>query len=866
VRIILIVYVFLCRSVYAQKVFEGKVTHEQKEPLSGVTITLKKMAQGPVLAFARTNAQGYYKMTYRGSADSLKIFAQAMAYGEQHQEVTAGKNTYDFTLRPSSRHLEEILVRPPVSRRNDTLSYDVDYFTRAGDRTLADVMKRIPGLEVSRSGQITYQGNPIEKYYIEGLDLLGGRYGLANNNLPAAKVDRVEVLENHQSVRMLEGMQQSHRTSLNIRLKNKYTTTIPVVTGAGVWPVTGLAEFLPMVFSPQKQFIGGFKANNTGKDITLDGLQHNSPLDLLAAQLEQARTDIRRVNPPAIDPDRYRFNTSAYGTINSLYRFRKDLQLRLNTGYMHDEQNREGHSKTTYNLYEGAVIFSEENETRQRNRQFQAGAELSENSSGRFFKNELKISTDHKDGQGDLLTQNAHLDQKAKNRLRNFSNDFSYLAKAGTQLVQVSSAVSYKNNPQSLRILNSGYAFPFSENVKEVLQEVYDKKLHADLMLQAYRKIGGLNYTLKTGGELKHQQMDSYLSADSTGYYRNDLHWKESNLLIDPQIERNRDNLRLKINLPLAYRSFHIKDDLYGLNRTITRLPFEPSFFLRYSTRKDWEFHTHLSRSYRFGSIENMYMGFVLQDYRSLNRRDGPLAEDLQNVASVVIRYHNPFKYITSWLTARYSLIERNSITAGKIQENGAVTNQALAQKNPVHASGVNGVVRYLLPAWDVTLGLQGGWNRQTSKIIINDRLTDLNNNSLDVRLGWGVWLAKKINLKADHELTRTLSRPEGTPVSEIFQQKHGVDIRYSLNKKHFLWTKGEYYAFKMTGNIIETGFWDLGYRYIQKKMEIEAKWQNILDKNRFQNGVVSEFSEFYQSVTLRPSQFLLTFRWTLSL
>ncbi|MCD8541085.1 MAG: hypothetical protein LRY55_16005, partial [Leadbetterella sp.] len=386
------------------------------------------------------------------------------------------------------------------------------------------------------------------------------------------------MLENHQPVRMLEGMQQSHRTSLNIRLKNKYTTTIPVVAGAGVWPVAGLAEFLPMVFSPQKQFIGGFKTNNTGKDISLDGLQHNSPLDLLAAQLERARTDIRRVSSPAIDPDRYRFNTSAYGTLNSLYRFRKDLQLRLNTGYMYDELNREGHSKTTYNLYEGAVIFSEENETRQRNRQFRAGAELSENSSRRFFNNELKISTDHKDGQGDLLTQNAHLDQKAKNRLRNFSNEFSYLAKVGTQLVQVSSAVPYKNNPQSLKILNSGYAFPFSENGKEVLQEVRDKKLHADLMLQAYRKIGGLNYTLKTRGELKHQQMDSRLSADSTGYYRNDLHWKESNLLIEPQIERNRDNLRLKINLPLAYRSFHIRDNLYGLNRKITRFPFEPSF------------------------------------------------------------------------------------------------------------------------------------------------------------------------------------------------------------------------------------------------------------------------------------------------
>lgn|GEM_PF-1682546 len=865
-RIILFASVLLlCRLGFGQVVFEGIVTNEQKEPLAGVMVTLKKDVSGPVLVFSRTNASGYYKITYKGNVDSLRIFARAMAYEEQGTMILTGKNTYDFILRPSSWNLEEILVRPPVSRKKDTLSYQVDYFTRAGDRTLADVIKRIPGLEVSQTGSITYQGNPIEKYYIEGLDLLGDGYGLANNNLPADKVDRVEILENHQSLRMLEGIQHSNRTSLNIKLKNKYTTTIPVAMGAGGSPAMGLAEFLPMVFSPDRQFIGGFKANNTGKDISMDGLQHNSLQDLITEQAGNARTDIIHVNSPAITADRYRFNESAYGTLNSLSRIKKDLQLRFNAWYLSDHFSMRGESKTRYNLDEDTVVFSEENATDQQNNKLHMEADLFENSTGKFFKNALKMTFDHKKGWGDLLTNNARLDQKAESQVRDFNNDFGYLVKVGSQLIQVSSAVSYKNIPQSLRIINDGYTFPFSENAKEILQEVNDKKLHADLMLRAHRKTGGFNYSLRTGGEVKHEQMASLLSVGRTGYYGNDLRWKESSLLVDPQIERNRDNWQLRMNFPLAYRSFQIKDDLYDMNHKIIRLPFEPSFFLKYAFRKDWELQTDFRRNYRFGSIENMYMGFVLQDYRSLNRKNGPLAEDLRNVASVVVRYHNPFKYINGWLTARYSHIERNSITSGQIYENGGTTTIVYNQKNPLQIAGVNGVLRYISPYRGATVGLQGEWNRQASQIIINDRLTKLQNNSLNARLGWGILLAKKVNLKVDHEITRTISRPEGARVSEIFYQKHVADIRYTINQKHFLWTKGEYYTFKMTDNTTETGFWDLGYRYIHKKSEIEALWQNILNKNRFQNGMVSAFSEFYQSVTLRPTQFLLTFRWTFS-
>ena len=64
----------------------------------------------------------------------------------------------------------------------------------------------MPGIEVLDDGKILYQGKPINKYYIEGLDLLEGKYNLANKNLPHKEVTKVQVLENHQPIKVLDSL------------------------------------------------------------------------------------------------------------------------------------------------------------------------------------------------------------------------------------------------------------------------------------------------------------------------------------------------------------------------------------------------------------------------------------------------------------------------------------------------------------------------------------------------------------------------------------------------------------------------------------------------------------------------------------
>ena len=55
---------------------------------------------------------------------------------------------------------------------------------------LSDVV--MPGIEVSDKGEIKYNGKAINKFYIEGHDMLGGRYSIATNNIHQKDVGSVE--------------------------------------------------------------------------------------------------------------------------------------------------------------------------------------------------------------------------------------------------------------------------------------------------------------------------------------------------------------------------------------------------------------------------------------------------------------------------------------------------------------------------------------------------------------------------------------------------------------------------------------------------------------------------------------------------
>ena len=112
--------------------------------------------------------------------------------------------------------LPEVTVKmKPIRQVGDTLNYNVSSFCGKDDHYLVDVLKKLPGIEVSENGTISYRGNSINRFNIEGQDLLGNRYNQATRNLPVDAVAQVQIMENDQPIRALKDNTPSERATLN---------------------------------------------------------------------------------------------------------------------------------------------------------------------------------------------------------------------------------------------------------------------------------------------------------------------------------------------------------------------------------------------------------------------------------------------------------------------------------------------------------------------------------------------------------------------------------------------------------------------------------------------------------------------------
>ncbi len=271
--ILLLVVGFL--SAYSQTVITGTVRDKQKETVPFVTVTMQAKGESTIAGFAPTDEAGRYRLTFDGTADSLTITVRGMMIETTMRTIPNRSTTLDFTVDEKANQLREVKVTAtPVRRSNDTLTYVVGSFAGQSDRTIEDVLKKMPGIDVSSSGAITYNGKAINKFYIEDLDMLGGRYNLATRNIEAKDVASVQVYENHQPIKAESIF--SDQAAINLRLKDsaKGIWSVQALAGLGYKPVLYNVELTAMQFARNRQHISTYKGNNSGHTADEELLKH----------------------------------------------------------------------------------------------------------------------------------------------------------------------------------------------------------------------------------------------------------------------------------------------------------------------------------------------------------------------------------------------------------------------------------------------------------------------------------------------------------------------------------------------------------------------------------------------------------------
>lgn len=104
----------------------------------------------------------------------------------------------DTLLVADSLLMREVVVAAairPVVMRGDTLVYDVASFSLTEGSRLRELLKRLPGVEVSMQGVVTAQGRVVSRIMLNGKEFFAGNKEIALDNLPAEILTEVKVYE-----------------------------------------------------------------------------------------------------------------------------------------------------------------------------------------------------------------------------------------------------------------------------------------------------------------------------------------------------------------------------------------------------------------------------------------------------------------------------------------------------------------------------------------------------------------------------------------------------------------------------------------------------------------------------------------------
>jgi len=227
---LLLVALFTCCYSYAQTASVKGVIRDtsSKENLGNTTIALLRAKDSILLKFTRSDAKGNFELkhldtgkyvlliTYPGYADYVENL--------QLKDSTAKIDMGTVPIILKANLLKEVIVRQTISAikvKGDTTEYAADSFKVQPDATVEDLLKKLPGIQVDRNGQITAQGQKVQKVLVDGEEFFGDDPTLVTQNLRADMIDKVQVFDKKSDQANFTGIDDGQtQKTINLKLKD----------------------------------------------------------------------------------------------------------------------------------------------------------------------------------------------------------------------------------------------------------------------------------------------------------------------------------------------------------------------------------------------------------------------------------------------------------------------------------------------------------------------------------------------------------------------------------------------------------------------------------------------------------------------
>ena len=224
-------FMVACLHTTAQQTVAGVVSGSisdtsGKQSMNGATIALFDLndsSAAPKYGQAKAKgifeikniAEGRYRLlvTFEGYENQSKIFSITKA--------SAAVSLGNIVMTRKSTMLQEVIVeKPPITIKKDTVEFDAGSYKTKPNAVAEDLFKKLPGVQVDKSGTITAQGEQVTRILVDGKRFFSDDPKLASKNLPPDIIDKIQVFDDLSDQSKFTGFDDGNRVkTINIVTK-----------------------------------------------------------------------------------------------------------------------------------------------------------------------------------------------------------------------------------------------------------------------------------------------------------------------------------------------------------------------------------------------------------------------------------------------------------------------------------------------------------------------------------------------------------------------------------------------------------------------------------------------------------------------
>lgn len=837
----------------------GTIKNVSGNGVADVNVYISRVEQKySVFASCLSDAYGSYTVSFRAPVDSVCINVSGLNITPTSIICKNESQHRDITIDEKAQEIDEVVVRAPkIYTKGDTISYYVASFQSKNDISIGQVLRRLPGITVSDTGQISFKGQPIKNFYIEGLNLMKGRYGIATNNIDPNDISAIEVLESHQDIKALRDLKPEERASINLRLKsgvNGVFNLIATVGSGGEDKLLWDNELMATYFQRNSQILATYKGNNSGCD--LEAELHS--FDDQDYSRTSAVSGIDMPSAPRINKKYYYFNQSHSATYNHVFRMGKNGELGVNCVYLNDLDERSNQSIATALLSDGSnnVVDEHFNGILQRNIA-NGNVTYMQNTKMKYIKEQLKFDWLSADGSSNIFAGEAITQKNSVENCR-LHNLFHLISRTRSDKgVEFLSAVNLEKRPHSLSVTPN--LFPDIIISDQMVQSAERRNVSTENRFDFLSALvwGNLQIHPTVFFDYSHNGLTSHLDT-----YKNDLCLTSINTGVG--INANYRIRRFYTNLYITgnYRYFNLDNIDIGASADKHRLVLEPHLMLKYDIDGSNEIRFNGSISHSNPAIENLYNQYILTSYRQLSMygnnglyqsqvRNYTLSYDYKNIVSMLF-----FGVDAGWTHNRPDVLYGSYFDG--ISEK--ITSRKTSEKMDVFSAKSRASKGF---DWKrLKVGVECGYSYYDSPILLQNEIVRYDGKSLNAKLDISLMPFQSLSVSYDGSYYQSQTRMKaGEDMPLLRTISNNASLEFYLPYDIILGAEVSYYYNNLNNDDTSFLLGEANIKYTYKRWSFTLLCGNIFNKKCYVYSTSSGLTENTSIYHIRPRSVLLKIR-----